>query len=118
SAAPTFTDFSVQVAPYFDPPTATQKGGGSSSRIKTNDARILNAEWRNNRLVAVHTVGISADSEAHVRWYEFNTAGSAPTRTQQGTLDPGGTTQAIHTYFPAIAIAANGDLGLTYMQSS
>ena len=86
-----------------------------NDEIATNDGRILNADWRNNRLVATHNIGLATDSVSHVRWYEFATAGFLPTLTQSGTLDPGTDTS---TYFPSIAIAPNGDIGMTYMQSS
>jgi hypothetical protein len=111
SSTPTFTDTDISVASYGFPPSATQSGGGTF--IETNDTRILNAEWRNNRLVATHTVGVSGVASA--RWYEFNTSTSTPTLTQQGTISPG---SGIHTYFPSIAISADGDLGMTFMQSS
>jgi hypothetical protein len=101
----------MSVASYGIPPSATQSGGGTF--IETNDTRILNAEWRNNRLVATHTAGLSGAARA--RWYEFNTSTSTPTLTQQGTISPG---TGIHTYFPSIAIAENGSLGMTFMQSS
>jgi PKD repeat protein len=99
--------------PFAGTPPATQPG--TSDRIQTNDGRILNAEWRNNRLVAAQTVGRAGDTEAHARWYELSTAGTAPTLTSQQTLDPG---PGIHTYFPAVAIAPSGDVGMSYMESS
>ncbi len=51
----------------------------------------------------------------HARWYEFDTSGASPTLLQQGTIDPG---PGVDTYYPAIAIAQGGAIGLTYMQSS
>ncbi|HEY1269183.1 MAG TPA: hypothetical protein VGH16_18135 [Candidatus Binatia bacterium] len=112
AATPTFAEFDIPVASYsFSVPSATQKGGGRT--IDTGDGRILNVEWRGNRLVATHNIGVSGAARA--RWYEFNTSGISPTLTQQGTLNPG---TGIHNYYPSIAIAANGDLGMTFMQSS
>jgi hypothetical protein len=108
---PSFTNIDVPVAAYGNPPSATQQGGGTF--IDTGDTRVLNAEWRDDRLVATHTVGVSG--AAHARWYEFDTSGLSPTLTQQGTFSPG---SGIHTYFPSIAIAENGSLGMTFMQSS
>jgi hypothetical protein len=77
SPMPLFTDFDLTVGAYTVPPNATQPGEGL---IQTNDSRILNAVWREQRLVAAHVVGIPSDSEAHVRWYEINTA-AAPQQT-------------------------------------
>lgn len=113
-ATPTFTSTDLSVNAYTPPPEADQPGSPNS--MTTNgEASILNAEWRGGRLVASHIIGLSTDGAAHVRWYEFNTNTALPTLTQQGTFYPGST---IDTYFPAIAIAANGTIGLTFMQSS
>jgi hypothetical protein len=120
--SPTFSEFDRGVSPYSFPHNADQPGSGpfsgdcfsgtGSGFICTNDASILSVAWRGNRLVAAHNVGLASTS--HARWYEFDTSG-APTLTQEGTIDPG---PGIHTYFPAIEIASNGDLGMTFMQSS
>ncbi len=112
TGSPTFQFSDLTVASYQPPPAATQKG--STTLITTNDGRILNAEWRGDRLVASQTVGVSSDSQAHARWYEFNTNG-APTLTQQGTIGVG---SGSNSYFPSIAIDPNGDLGMTFIQSS
>lgn len=121
-SSPSFAEFELDVTPYSLPPNADQPGSGAvsgdcfsgtgSGFICTNDASILSVAWRGNRLVAVHNVGV--DSTAHARWYEFDTSG-APTLKQEGTVDPG---PGIHTYYPSIEIASNGDLGMTFMQSS
>ena len=113
SGTPTFTDTDVTVVAYEFPPSATQKGSGTL--IDAGDTRILNAEWRSDRLVASHTVGLAGAARA--RWYEFDTdtLSTLPELTQQGTINPG---SGVHTYYPSIAIAANGDLGMTFMQSS
>jgi hypothetical protein len=113
SASPTYHSSSVGVGPYGAPPTATQPGM-NAGRLDTNNARVLNAAWRDNRLVAAHTAGRNGVAEA--RWYEFSTAGAAPTLTQSGWISPPGV--AVNTYFPAIDIALNGDLGMSYMESS
>jgi hypothetical protein len=105
-----FTD--IAVTPYIQPPPAVQQG--SSNTMSTNDSRMLNAEWRNNLLVATQNIGVSTDSQAHARWYEFNTS-ATPTLTQQGTIGLG---SGANSYFPSIAINAAGDLGMTFMESS
>jgi hypothetical protein len=109
--APTFTTYSIPVTAYTLPPAAIQPGSGGT--IETNDARILNAEWRSGRLVAAQCVG--AGSDAHARFYEFATGGATPALTQQGDINRGA---GVDTYFPSIAIAGNGDLGMTFMESS
>src|SRR5439155_1469297 len=81
--------------------------------FNTNDARILNAAWRGDRLVASQTV--AGLFSAHARWYDLSTAGVAPALRQSGEINPG---LLVSSYYPSIEINAAGDLGLTYMQSS
>jgi hypothetical protein len=110
SDTPTYTEYSVLVPAYERPPLAVHPGG---FRIQTYESFILNADWRNGRLVATHHVGSGGVTRA--RWYEFNTTGDIPTLTQSGEIDQG---PDVYTYFEAIAIADNGDLGMTFMESS
>jgi hypothetical protein len=114
----TFKDVALPaVADYIAPPAATQKGS-TTQTISTNDSRILNAEWRNNHLVAAHAIGVTTDAQAHARWYEFDTTNytsTGPTLIQAGTIGLG---SGANSYFPSIAIGANDALGMTYMESS
>src|SRR4029453_2523846 len=118
SGSPIVDQYLVNVDPYTADPfagTPPTPAPGTTDKIQTNDARILNAEWRNNRLLASQTVGLPADAEAHARWYELSTAAATPSLTSQQTLDPG---PGIYTYFPSVAIAPSGDVGMTFMESS
>jgi hypothetical protein len=111
SSHPTLAYTSIPVTSYNAPPGAIQQGGGS---INTNDSRMLQVAWRGDRLLATHAIGVGSD--AHARWYEFNTnSGGAPTLTQQGDVNQGA---GVSTFFPAIDIASNGDVGITFMESS
>jgi hypothetical protein len=111
--SPKLTSADVSVAAYTAPPAATQKG--TSDKMSTNDSGILNAEWRGNVLVAAQNVGVAADSNCHARWYQLNTAGASPALVQQGTVGVG---SGADSYYPSIALAPGGTLGLTYMESS
>jgi hypothetical protein len=123
-SSPTFTEYERAVSAYELPPNADQPGSGpfsgdcfsgtGSGFICTNDSSILSVAWRGNRLVAAHNVGLISTTQSHARWYEFDTSG-APALTQQETIPPG---PGNDTYFPSIEIAPNGDLGMTFMQSS
>jgi fibronectin type 3 domain-containing protein len=110
SPTPTFSDFSVAVNSYVPDPTSPSQPGGS---VEADDCRTLNVEWNNNNLVAAFNA--SVDSDAAAAWVEFNTGASSPALVQQGVIHPG---SGISTYMPAVAVDANGDLGLTYMESS
>jgi hypothetical protein len=109
SDSPTFTDTDIPVPAFAAPPLAVHPGG----TINIFDNFILNADWRNNQLVATQHVG--SEGVARVRWYEFDTSGAAPLLLQSGEINQG---PGVYTYFSAIAVAASGDVGLTFMESS
>lgn len=109
SDSPSFTDEDIPVPSYDAPPPAVHPGG----TIDTFESFILNADWRHHELVATHHVG--SDGVARVRWYQFDTAGDAPSLVQSGEINQG---PDVYTYFSAIAVADNGDIGLTFMESS
>jgi hypothetical protein len=110
--SPIFTDYIVPVPSYASVEAPIQPGGFSPVP-EVIDSRILNAAFRGNVLVASQNVGTGQHTVA--RWYEFNVGGAVPTTVQSGDIDrsPG-----IDTYYPAIEIAANGDLGLSFIESS
>jgi hypothetical protein len=84
-------------------------------QLDTGGARILSAAWRDGRLVATHTAQDDPSQTAQARWYEFSTAGASPTLTQTGSIGGG---PGVATFMPSINIAPNGDLGLTFLESS
>src|SRR5262249_41455986 len=61
------------------------------------------------------TVG-EADGLAHARWYEFDTTPRAPALRQWGDVTPG--QSGANTYYPAVEIAPDGSVGMTFMESS
>ncbi len=85
------------------------------NRLKTNDTAILDAGWRDGHLAA--TGNANLNGQAKVRWYEIDSpaTGQAPRLIQQGTIDPG---LGIAAFLPAIDIAQNLDIAMTYMQTS
>src|SRR5262249_48931556 len=110
SNTPTDVTTNISVATYNQPPAANQPSG----TVTTNDSRMRDAEFRDNILVATHTVGTGSPNTAHARWYQFNVSGT-PVLSQTGEIAPGA---GIHTYFPSIDIDSNDDLGMTYIESS
>jgi hypothetical protein len=109
---PTFTEYVIPIFPYTKPPKAVHP---PNKTIETFESFFLNADWRDNRLVATFHIGLAGDSVVHVAWFDFDTSGAVPVLTQSGIIDQG---PDVHTYYSAIAVAANGDLGLTFMESS
>lgn len=112
SSDPTFEDFGVQVPNYSWAVNPTQPDG-ANFHITNIGTRMLSAAWRNDHLVTGH--GVGSDGVAHARWYEIDTSSAKPSLIQSGEIDAG---PGIHTYLPALDIAPNGDIGMTYVQSS
>ncbi len=116
------TDVAVTI-PFNEPTDASQPTGDV---IDTGDTRVLSAAWRAatlgadpDRLVFTQTAD-SAAGDAQVRWYELDTKDLPGGFVQEAVINPGKTPNGngISTFYPAIEIAENGDLGLTYLQSS
>lgn len=117
----TLTNYPLPVEPYTYPSgvrtftayAANQPGG---ILVPALGADMQSVAYRNGVLAAADQVGNANDSPLpHVRWYLFDTTGPTPVLTQQGTLNPGA---GVSTLFPSVELDANGDLGMTYMQSS
>ncbi|MCC7389381.1 MAG: hypothetical protein IT431_11495 [Phycisphaerales bacterium] len=81
------------------------------------DGRMINAVWRNGRLVTGHGVGRGARTIS--RWYEFDThnwpTSGFPTLTQSGELDEG---EGVYTWFPALMLNTHGAIGMVTAMSS
>ncbi len=107
--APALQTVNVTIPAYAGAPAAATPD--LSNTVSVIDARVMNAAWRNNRLVLAHSVGVAGRSFA--RWYELNTASwplsGTPTLVQSGDVDPGG---AMHSFFPAITVNASGQIGM------
>jgi hypothetical protein len=115
STTTTFSLFSLSVAPYATPPGATQPDG---KVIDTGDARIRSAASRevNGVLHLVASQNVGSGSVTHARWYDFAMGGTKPQLLQSGDVVHPGPNAS--TYFPALEIASNGDLGMTFLVSS
>jgi protocatechuate 3,4-dioxygenase beta subunit len=113
SNSPAFTDTPIPVNPYFPTPSPVDPGGPISGAI---DAGSHAADWRNDMLVMTNDVGGAASNGAveKTRFYEFSTSGT-PSLVQQGEIDQGTNDS---TYEGSIAIAPDGSLGMSFIQSS
>jgi hypothetical protein len=74
---------------------------------------LLHLSWRGGRLAVSYTVG--AGDLARAVWYDIDTTGDVPFVTWAGEIDPG---LGVDTFLPSVEIAANGDLGMSFLQSS
>jgi Domain of unknown function (DUF4214) len=111
SSSPAVTDFLVPVPAYSAPPPPLQPGGNSPDL--TIDSRIQNAAGRGGSLVAGQNIGVTG--RAIARWYQIYIRGAAPALVQAGDIDRG---PGVNTYYPAIDVAPNGDIGMTFIESS
>jgi autotransporter-associated beta strand protein len=115
-AAFTYTDLGVM--PYLPPPAMHLPGNQS---LTVADSGFVNADWRNNFLVAAHTVGIASDTASHVQWFEIEATRKAcgcpdpVSLMQQGVVNPGA---GIDTALGAMAIDAGDNIGMAFEQSS
>jgi hypothetical protein len=117
SDAPTFTQIGSQTLSSQlggDPatPPATQPDG---SLLKSGDTHIANAVVRNNHLVfALNVDDGSGGGGPAVAWSDWDlaTLGSGLVY-QTGVINPANA----YAFDPAIDIALNGDIGITYLQS-
>jgi RTX calcium-binding nonapeptide repeat (4 copies) len=124
TSSPTFTVQNVNlgnIETTFSLPGAPQLG--TATTINTNDSRAYNAVWRDNKLYFTTTIrGAAGDdaNEATVYWAEINTTNQAAlSKTQSGSI--GGNTIGgldTFTFFPSIAVNADGDVGVGFSASS
>jgi hypothetical protein len=74
---------------------------------------IMKAAESNNTLVACESNAVSAtEDDAH--WYEIDVSSGTPTLADEGDVSAGNNT---YLTYPAIDINANGQIGLSYMES-
>lgn len=126
-SAPSFTSAIVDLGGnlYLQSSTnyaAPQKG--SSAQIDASDDRVLNAVWRDDALWVVNTITPLAGSDVDqvtAHWYKIDTDPLEPASLlDQGhvsgeELDPSG--DEVHTYYPAIAVNEDGDVGIVFSAS-
>jgi hypothetical protein len=111
SSSPSFNDFVVSVPSYSAIVPPTQPNGRQITTVI--DTTIQNVSIRGTELVADQNVG--HNGVTHARWYQFDLSGSTPSLVQWGGIDQG---TGVFTYYPAIDIAPNGNLGMSFMESS
>lgn len=117
---PTWTNLGyIEVSSYPTSPFPEAPQLGSSNLIDTNDARLLNAVFRNGYLWTTHTVANSANTKTEAAWYQINPATASPsppygTPVQQGRISDA----SRWYYFPSIAVNVNGDVGIGFSGSS
>jgi hypothetical protein len=119
SNSATFTYRSLTVSPYLEPVAAKQPDGtaitpppGSDG---ATDGRIQKAAEFNNNIVACQAIErMFSQTEDDARWYRIDVSSGTPVLRDQGDVRAGDNTYIV---YPSIDINANGDIGMTYIQS-
>ncbi|HLO99411.1 MAG TPA: hypothetical protein VK171_12520, partial [Fimbriimonas sp.] len=91
--------------------------GPGGVQVQSNDPRILVAASYKGRLVASHSVAVSAsDRRPSARWYEFKTNNWPETATPPALFQAGNITPPSgHGYtFPAVCIDTRGSTAITF----
>ncbi len=111
---PSKQSFRLPVGAFSGPAGAPVQGGGNLSVV---DSRIMNAQWRDGRLLTTHHVSIGGVTKP--RWYDIALNGwpesGTPTLTQAGIADPGA---GVYGFFPAIYSNDAGEVGLVFGTSA
>jgi hypothetical protein len=117
SGSGTFSSVDLPVDTYGYPVNADQPGGHGS--VTTNFAGMISADWRRvngaGELVGAQNATLAMDnySTTHAIVYEVNTDTLSLDQSIVINSGPG-----IHSYMPSAAINTNGDIGMTWIQSS
>jgi hypothetical protein len=115
SSSPSFTSYDLMPETFFGPAPSAQQPGTSTPILVSSV--IHNVSWRNNRLVTAWTwaVGGPNSRAAAIYWVEDDTSSGQPVPVLEGPVFGQAGASA---YDPAIDIAPNMRLGLTFVESS
>jgi hypothetical protein len=120
-SSPTFTNTFVNVgniSSSSNPPGAPQPG--TSTTLDAGDERIYNAVWRNNNLYFGNIIVPGSGPDAGVttaHWYRVTATASTIALADQGNVSGSGISAGAATYYPAIAVDANGDMAIGFAAS-
>lgn len=104
-----------EIAGFPPLPDATQNG--NPNLIVTNDRRMLNAVWIDGMLYGAFTV--RSNGEATAYWAEMAAGPSGtPTVARQASIPGEQLGGGTHTYYPAVAANARGDVIVGYSASN
>jgi hypothetical protein len=123
SNSATFTTTVLSVTPFTEisPPTGDPRQPNGSATTTNIDSRIMKAAEAGGMLVASQAVTTGTSDRDLAQWYEINVSSGTPVMFQEGDVT-GGTGNAgsanVYDVYPSIDINPDGDLGMTYMESS
>jgi hypothetical protein len=116
----TLQTINLGVISQFGPlPSAPQLG--TTTKIETNDIRVLDAAWRSNKLwvvFSIHPTSGVNQGQATAHWVRLSTSGGTVAFEAQGNLGGEGIAAGAFTYFPSIAVNTKGLVAFGYAASS
>ncbi len=112
SSSPTFTTTNLAVTPYSTSVNELNPDGTKADTLA--DSRILKSSEINGLLVTTHEVSNAAGNLDDARWYAIDVSSGTPVLQQQGDVSGG---PGVYISYPSIDINAQGDIGMTFIQS-
>lgn len=107
----------VPVPPYISATGYIAESAGGRL-LDTVFGNLFNAVWRDGKFYTVHTTTNTAETEANVRWYAFDTSDwpvtGTPSLWQSGEIR----TPGFYNFMPAIGVSGNGDVSVLYTRSN
>jgi hypothetical protein len=116
-SSPAIVSTNVSVPGYLNPTTLA--GSVNGHNFDPLDGRMLEAAWRNGRLVATHGVRVSSSNNRNmVRWYEISTnnyPSGTPMLFQSGNVQGSANEDYI---MPGISLNSQGDIAIVFTRCS
>jgi hypothetical protein len=90
--------------------------------VEVNDRRTLNAVWRNNALWISTTISPNSgpdSGQTTAHWWKMNTSNlSSISLSDQGNVGCEDIADSTYTFFPSLAVNANGDMAIGFSASA
>jgi hypothetical protein len=123
-SSPTFTNTFVNLGDTNNNavaiPTAPQLG--TTTKIATNDDRLINVVWRNNNLYTANTTNPPSGSQAGqatARWYRIGADGSStPALADTGIVAGDDIAPSTYTFFPSVNVDSAGNMAINFAASA
>jgi hypothetical protein len=114
SNSPSFTYTSLSVTPYKNASRGDQPGGAITTFPNTTTTQV---QYHKGHLVTAMASSLASDGFVYPKglYYQIDVKGPTPILLQEGKIDPG---PGVAVQMPSVDEDKNGNLGLTWMESS
>ncbi len=101
------------------PPFPLAPQSGTALTLATNDPRALDAVWRDGQIFATATIESQSElGETSASWWVFDGVGGAAAFNDTGIIDGEDIAAGTFTFFPSIAVNADGGVGVGFSASA